>query len=205
MKKKILFLLLMAMAVSFAGCGEKIITEGENNFTDDQQNFADDEKDSLETQAEGALLVLQRIWAAYEEEEKFVAGGGDSHNMVMDEPGKFDMTNTAELNSTLGFPEESADSIDDAASLLHMMNANTFTSGVYHLTDKEKAEEIGAALKENILNRQWICGFPETLIILSIDEEYVLSAFGNDEQIQRFKQKTLETFDETAILYEESL
>lgn len=210
MKKKIALLLLTVMTISLVGCGEKDNTNGNDNAVNDGQVVEDSTLDDttnnegMET-AEGATGILQTIWASYEEENKFAAGGGDSHNMVMDEPGAFDVTNTEELDATLGFPTDYADKIDDAASLLHMMNANTFTSGVFHVTDAENVNAIADALKENIMNRQWLCGFPETLIIVVIDDNYVLSAFGNGEVIETFKNKTTSAFENATVLYEESL
>lgn len=210
MKKKIALLLLTVMTISLVGCGEKDNTNGNDNAVNDGQVVEDStlgdttNNEGIET-AEGATGILQTIWASYEEENRFAAGGGDSHNMVMDEPGAFDITNTEELDATLGFPTDYVDKIDDAASLLHMMNANTFTSGVFHVTDAENVNTIADALKENIMNRQWLCGFPETLIIVVIDDNYVLSAFGNGEVIETFKNKTTSAFENATVLYEESL
>ena len=210
MKKKIALLLLTVMTISLVGCGEKDNTNGNDNAVNDGQVVEDStlgdttNNEGIET-AEGATGILQTIWASYEEENRFAAGGGDSHNMVMDEPGAFDITNTEELDATLGFPTDYVDKIDDAASLLHMTNANTLTSGVFHVTDAENVNTIADALKENIMNRQWLCGFPETLIIVVIDDNYVLSAFGNGEVIETFKNKTTSAFENATVLYEESL
>ena len=211
MKKKIALLLLTVMTMSLIGCGGKDTTDGDddatNNDTVVEDNVADDTTDNTDSNvsAEDAVGVLNAIWATYEDENKFTAGGGDSQNMVMDEPGAFDITNTEELNATLGFPTEYADKIDDAASLMHMMNANTFTGGVYHVTNAEDVTAVADALKENIMNRQWMCGFPETLIIVVIDDNYVLSAFGNGEIIENFKNKTTSAFENSTVLYEEGL
>lgn len=212
MKKKIALLLLTVMTVSLVGCGEKDNTNGNDNAVNDGQVVEDSMEDDTTNNdnenveaKEGATGILQTIWSSYAEDEMFAAGGGDSHNMVMDEPGKFDVTNTEELNATLGFPTDYADKIDDAASLMHMMNANTFTGGVYHVADAENVNTVADALKENIMNRQWMCGFPETLIIVVIDDNYVLSAFGNGEIIETFKNKTTSAFENATVLYEESL
>ena len=213
MKKKIALLLLTVMTISLIGCGEKDTTGGnddaENNNQVVEDNVADDTVTDDTTNdnisAEGAAGILQTIWATYEEDNKFVAGGGDSNNMVMDEPGTFDITNTEELNATLGFPTDYADKIDDAASLMHMMNANTFTGGVYHVTNADDVTAVADALKENIMNRQWMCGFPETLIIVTVDDNYVISAFGNGEIIETFKNKTTGAFENATVVYEESL
>lgn len=213
MKKKIALLLLTVMTISLIGCGEKDTTGGnddaENNNQVVEDNVADDTVTDDTTNdnisVEGAAGILQTIWATYEEDNKFAAGGGDSNNMVMDEPGTFDITNTEELNATLGFPTDYADKIDDAASLMHMMNANTFTGGVYHVTNADDVTAVADALKENIMNRQWMCGFPETLIIVTVDDNYVISAFGNGEIIETFKNKTTGAFENATVVYEESL
>ena len=213
MKKKIALLLLTVMTMSLIGCGEKDTTGGnddtgnndtvvEDNVADDSQ--ADDTTDNSSS-ADSAVGVLNSIWTTYEEENKFAAGGGDSQNMVMDEPGAFDVTNTEELNATLGFPTDYADKIDDAASLMHMMNANTFTAGAYHVTNADDVTAVCDALKESIMNRPWMCGFPETLIIVVVDDNYVISAFGNGEIIENFKNKTTGAFSSATVVYEESL
>ena len=213
MKKKIALLLLTVMAISLVGCGEKDTTE--NNDTVVEDNIVDDATDSTDNTGnedtdntvsfEGAEGVLNAIWATYEEENMFAAGGGDSQNMVMDGPGKFDVTNTEELDATLGFPTDYADKIDDAASLMHMMNANTFTGGVYHVANTDDVSAVCDALKENIMNRQWMCGFPETLIIVTVDDNYVISAFGNGQIIETFKNKISGVYANATVVYEESL
>ena len=215
MKKKIALLLLTVMTMSLVGCGEKDTTNGNddatNNDTVVEDNVADDTTDNTDSNAdsntstEGAAGVLNAIWATYEDDNKFAAGGGDSQNMIMDEPGKFDVTNTEELDATLGFPTDYADKIDDAASLMHMMNANTFTSGAYHVTNAEDVTAVCDALKESIMNRQWMCGFPETLIIVTVDDNYVISAFGNGQIIETFKNKISGVYSNATVVYEESL
>ena len=211
MKKKIALLLLTTMAISLVGCGEKDTTG--NNDTVVEDSIVDDTTDNTEdtdstddvVSTEGAEGVLNAIWATYEEENMFAAGGGDSQNMVMDGPGKFDATNTEELDVTLGFPTDYVDKIDDAASLMHMMNANTFTGGVFHVTNADDVSAVCDALKENIMNRQWMCGFPETLIIVTVDDNYVISAFGNGQIIETFKNKISGVYDNATVVYEESL
>ena len=82
-----------------------------------------------------ALDVLNQVLAVYGEEDRFAMYGGDQENAVMDAPGKFDISKTEELKMNLGLPESQIASVDDAASMIHMMNANTFTGAAYHLKD----------------------------------------------------------------------
>jgi hypothetical protein len=90
--------------------------------------------------------------------------------------------------------------VDEAASLLHMMNANTFTGAAFHLTDAANAQALTDALKSNILSTQWMCGFPDKLLIATVNGEYVVSAFGNAEIMDNFKAKLTEVYGEAAVI-----
>lgn len=192
MKKKIALLLLTVMAISLIACGKK-----------DTANTDDAVKD--ETKVESALEIYQSIWATYEDDEKFSACGGDSENAVMGEAGTFDVTDTEGLDVLLGFPTDCVDKIDDAASLMHMQNANSFTSGAFHVTKADDVQAVADALKENIMNRQWCCGFPDTLVIYKIDDNYLVSAFGKDPMMATFKSKLAGVYADAVLVYEESL
>lgn len=221
MKKKLAIMLLTVMAVSVVACGgqddtntnDNVNTEDsvenntevntENNEAEVESEISTENSDAGASEStSGALDLINSVWATYADDEKFAAGGGDSANMNFEGAGKFDVTNTEELDFNLGFPADQADKIDDAASIMHAMNANTFTSGVYHVTDAANVQTIADALKENILNRQWMCGFPEKLIIVSVDN-YVVSAFGNGELIENFKNKITGVYENASLLYEE--
>ena len=193
MKKRIVLLICGMMILSLFGCGKK--------------------EDVTETPAPEAATVdvadatelLSNVWGTYTEAELFPIGGGDYENVVMDAPGKYDVSKAEEMDSVLGLPQSSAAMIDDAASMMHMMNANTFTCGAYHLTDASKQQAFADALKENIMNRQWMCGFPDTLLIASVGDEYVVSAFGNAEIMETFKTKLTAQYEAAEVMYEESL
>ena len=72
--------------------------------------------------------------------------------------------------------------------MIHMMNANTFTCGVFKLADGVTAADFGAAMKDAVLNNQWMCGFPETLLIRNFGDTYVLVAFGVNDAMTTFEQ-----------------
>lgn len=158
------------------------------------------------TEINAAADVLNNVWSTYPEEEKFFAMGGDYNNMVDGAAGAADITDTETLSFMAYIPVDSIALIDDAATLLHAMNANTFTGAAFHLTDAANAETLTAALKDNIMNAQWMCGFPDTLVIFTVNDEYVVSAFGNAEIIENFKNKVTDVYGESAVLVvEESL
>ena len=141
-----------------------------------------------------ATEILTTVWGTYAEDEMFAAAGGDSENMSMEGPAKFDVSKTEELAYLLNFPAELADKIDDAASLMHMMNANTFTAGAYHVADAADMSTVVDAIKDKVMNNHWMCGFPETLIIVQVGDSYVVSAYGNGELIDNFQSKLLAAY-----------
>ena len=151
------------------------------------------------------LDAFTKIWAAMPEDFRFAAAGGDYENMVMDGPGAFGLT-AAEagenINAMLGFPADLVSKIDSAASLMHMMNANTFTAGAYHFVDAADAQASVETIKSNILARQWMCGFPETLIIVDLGGNTLLTAFGNGQVVDAFKTTTLSTFEGATVVVE---
>lgn len=188
--KKILLIMLCMLTFTMGGCGK---------------NTAKEHAAGVSTVNTSAVEILETVWKTYGEDEKFPIGGGDSANMVMDAPGSFDLANVEELDAVLGFPAAQAESVDDAASLQHMMNANTFTCGVFHVKDKDQVTEVTDALKENIMNRQWMCGFPDTLVIMEVEDTYVVSFFGKTEIIETFKTKVTECYENSSVLTEENL
>ena len=192
MKRTIAIVLSGLLMIGLIGCGKAAETPGDTTVTE-------------AVAATDAADLLTQVWNSYDDADKFAIGGGDYNNMVMDAPGKFDVSMVEDLDAMLGLPQSSASMIDDAASILHMMNANTFTAGAYHVADAANQQTVVDSLKENIMNRQWMCGFPDTLIVAKVGGEYVVSAFGNAEIIENFKNKLSETFSLTDIVYEESL
>ena len=134
------------------------------------------------------MEILEKVWSKYSADEKFPATGGSEKQMKEDMPGKFDVSDAEALDFELGFPKANASEIDDAASLMHMLNQNNFSCGVYHVKDSGNVEALAGKIKENILARQWLCGFPEKLVILTVGD-YIVSVFGAGELTDTFIAK----------------
>lgn len=200
MKKKVLLMMVMMSLLCLFGCGNKANGEGAQQNTEETQT-----NESVKVDVKDATELLTNVWSVYEEAERFPVGGGDYDNIVMDAPGKYDVSKAEEMDSVLGLPQDSVALIDDAASMMHMMNANTFTCGAFHLKDASGQQAFADALKDNIMARQWMCGFPDTLLIVAAGDDYVISAFGNAEIIEIFKTKVLAQYDAAEVMYEESL
>ena len=190
MKKILTLLSVLALTFSLAACG--------NN----SQNSADNNRASVKD----ALTLLNTVWDSYDEADKFPAAGGDmsEDNSVENAPGKFGIDNSENLDVMLGFPASFADKIDDAASLFHMMNSNTFTCGAFHVKDSANVSEIADAVKENIMNRQWMCGFPDKFVIASVDD-YIVAFFGAEDLIDTFKDKLSASYSSTNIICDEPI
>lgn len=186
MKRTLSLILALVMALSLAACGKK----------DDGKNNADAPADSL--------ALLTKVWDSYTDDEKFPAAGGDYENPVEDAPGAVSIADADNLNYMLTLPVEDAGKIDGAASLSHMMNANTFTCGAFHVTSKDDVETVASDLRDAIQSKQWMCGFPDKLVIFTYDQ-YVVSLYGDEELVNTFRDKFTATYSDSAIAYDEAI
>lgn len=133
-----------------------------------------------------ALEILQTIWAKYGEEEKFAVIGGDMGNPVSDGPGSYDLADE-NISYTLLVPEKQLKNVTEAASMIHMMNSNTFTCGVFRLAEGVAPADFGDAMRESVMNNQWMCGFPDRLLIRAFGDNYVVMAFGVNDAMDLFE------------------
>ena len=171
MKKVIAFAMAMAMMLTlFAGCGKSEPVE----TVPAQQLPA------------SALEILETVWADYTDDEKFSVIGGNIEANIMDAPGNYDLAYAENMTWNLLVPADQIPNITEAASMIHMMNANNFTCGVFKLAEGVKAADFGAAMKNAVLGNQWMCGFPDTLLIRNFGDTYVLVAFGINDAMTPF-------------------
>ena len=198
MKKLVALLLAAAMAFACVACGGSG-TDTENNET--------------KVEITDANELLTKVWDEYNatasDELRFPSAGGNVESMIMDTPAKFDTTlEGAEDALTVGYciTKETIAMTDDIATLMHMMNANNFSCAAYHVTEAANVETIVSNVKDDVLNNQWMCGFPEKLIIVTVGEDYVVSAFGNGGIIDAFKTAITSVYGDAAVVsVEESL
>ena len=151
-----------------------------------------------------ALTILNAIWNTYSDEEKFPAAGGDSEHAVDGAPGSFDVSNADSLSYLLTFPADDASLIDSAASLVHMMNLNTFTCGAFHVADANNVARLADDLRTTIQAKHWMCGFPDKLIIVTVGQS-VLSVYGNEELVNTFRDKLLTSYSAATAVYDEAI
>ena len=151
-----------------------------------------------------ALTILNAIWNTYSDEEKFPAAGGDSEHAVDGAPGSFDVSNADSLSYQLTFPADDASLIDSAASLVHMMNLNTFTCGAFHVADANNVARLADDLRTTIQAKHWMCGFPDKLVIVTVGQS-VFSVYGNEELVNTFRDKLLASYPTAAAVYDEAI
>lgn len=195
MKKLISLLLVLVMAVSvMAGCAS-----GGNN------NNETTEPEASVSGPASALEVLENVWALYGDDEKFPVMGGNPEGGVMDVPAVWDTEYLVNLSYSLQLPEAEMENVADAATLIHMMNANTFTGAVLHLNEGVDAAAFAATAKAAVMSAQWMCGFPEKLVIADLGGQYLLIAFGLNDAMGPFAQKLAEAYPAAATLYSEAI
>ncbi len=151
-----------------------------------------------------ALTILNAIWNTYSDEEKFPAAGGDSEHAVDGAPGSFDASNADSLSYLLTFPADDASLIDSAASLVHMMNLNTFTCGAFHVADANNVARLADDLRTTIQAKHWMCGFPDKLVIVTVGQS-VFSVYGNEELVNTFRDKLLASYPTATAVYDEAI
>ena len=151
-----------------------------------------------------ALTILNAIWNTYSDEEKFPAAGGDSEHAVDGAPGSFDVSNADSLSYQLTFPADDASLIDSAASLVHMMNLNTFTCGAFHVADANNVARLADDLRTTIQAKHWMCGFPDKLVIVTVGQS-VFSVYGNEELVNTFRDKLLASYSAATAVYDEAI
>ena len=195
MKRIIAFLLVALMVMSMAACGTKANTETKGS---EATTTAKVEEPA------SALEVLENTWAKYAEDEKFFAMGGftnDGAAAADNAPGNVDMTTSDYLQYNLLVPADNVSMVTDCASIMHAMNANTFTCGAYKVTD---ADAFVTAMQTAIQGNQWMCGFPETLLAVNVGGVIVI-AFGNGEVVTTFQNHLTEAYAGAEILINEAI
>ena len=152
----------------------------------------------------GALSLLTSVWSTYSEDDKFPAAGGDAEHSVDDAPGSFDVSNADSLTYQLTFPSADVSLIDGAASLVHMMNLNTFTCGAFHVSDAGNVSTVAADIRSAVQGKQWMCGFPDKLVVITINE-VVVAMYGDEELINSFRDTLTASYPAAVIDFDEAI
>ncbi len=123
----------------------------------------------VELPYKNALELADKIWNSVPEDKKFA--GGTMAIELGAEGSDYTLTD-------LGLPADLIAKIDDAAMLRHMMMVNQFSAGIFHFKTAEDAEASVAAIKSAIVAKEWMCGFPEKVVVITLPGNYVMSIYG---------------------------
>ena len=164
MKKIIAMLLVLTMALSLAACAKKETADTPADTTPATVEIA------------SALELLESTYNSYANpENRPFTMGGSGDTMSMEGPGAVAITDTDTINYMLLVPAEQTSAVADCASMIHAMNANSLTCAAFKVTGDVDA--FVAGLKTAVLGNQWMCGFPEKLVIATLGD-YVVMCFG---------------------------
>ena len=163
-------------------------------------------KKEVKTLATDALTLLNTGWDSYTDDEKFPAAGGDMSeaNMKDDAPGNVALDDADTVAYLTSFPADMVDKLDAAASLMHMMNANTFTCGAFRLKDAADADAVCAAIRDGLNSKQWMCGFPDKMVIAKVSG-CIVSVYGAEDLVNTFRDKLTAAYENAEIVYDEAI
>lgn len=184
MKKLISLLLVLVMALSLAACTSG--NAGETTGTTTEPTTEPTTAPTTEPVVTGpatALEAMETIWNGWNFEYKDYFMGGGYTNMVNGMPGAVETTDTDALQALLYVPEANWADIQSAASVMHAMNANTFTAAAFNVAD---AAAFAGIMKDTLLANQWICGSPELLLVYTVGNT-VLIAFGTADNVNSYR------------------
>lgn len=209
MKRLIAFILAVMATVTLTACSSAKAKDNHSdnnsssstpaNNTPSSDNSAGSEP--AESAYNDAVSILEDAWDAYPEDDKFPIFGG-STDVAMDydgKPGPFTLTMTDEMANNLKVPGNIMPQVKSAASMIHMMNANTFTSAAFEVDGD--IEAFSTALVDCVNSTQWVCGFPETVITVKVGK-YLIMAFGNGKVIENFKTAATTAVKGSSLVHE---
>ena len=145
--------------------------------------------------ADSALEILEKVWASFADEEKFMAAGGFGDTMNWEGAGSIPTDNEEALMTAQAYFVMDADAVamvDEIAHLMHGMNANTFTAGVFHLKNAADKDAFIASVKASVMGNHWMCGSPEKFVVITVGD-YVITAFGH-AGVTEFSANTVPPF-----------
>lgn len=218
MKRIIAVLMVALLTFALAACGAKddnTTTTTTTTATENVTTVAPTEEvtagtDVVVTDNE-ALNILNTVWATYSMDDAnyFPAAGGDMLTEATtnwEGPAAFGTTGEAAeaFENMLHFPNASVSKLTAAASMMHAMNANTFTCGAFQVADAADIEALTAEIKTTIDGTQWMCGFPEKVLIVTVDNT-IIACVGNTQLVDDFSAKLSTAYTNAAVVIDEAI
>lgn len=204
MKKFIRMLCFVVVVLLLSGCRSNVPQETDGSITpsDDASTNASVNQNA---QQNSSVVILQKVWDQFGEEERFSTFGGDVELGITDNPGSLNLQNVEELVARYQFPESQLGAISEAGSMIHMMNSNLFTAAVVKLSADGDMKHLHEAWRDSIQQTRWIYKQPDKLLLADVDGTHMLMVYGNVDLMKAFSDKLMQQYPEAKILYEQAV
>lgn len=205
MKKRVLTLLLATtMVFGLVACGgdktssetgtetQVETTEGaeagtETNVAEGTENVAAPNVELMYSTS----TLLTNVFDTYADEDKVPFGAIIGEEYVEGVPAEINLEELDIYVNNTKFPAAYNENIAEISTVIHSMNANTFTSVAIKLDGVEDIDTLKADLVESINTARWICGIPE-VILTADDGENLVYAFGATDIVTKFAETLAE-------------
>ena len=210
MKKIIAMLLALTVVLGLAACGNdtaKDTTPATTTPVETTEAPVETTEEFIEETipapaTNGASDLINAIWNAIPEDNKFFAMGGDWNNIADNAAGVYGLEDQEAITATLLIPADQIANVEEAASLMHAMMANNFTCGAFKVTD---AAAFAETMHGMISTNPWMCGMPEKMVIATIGGEHVVAMFGVNDAVNPFEEKLVAAYPDAVIVYSEAI
>lgn len=153
-----------------------------------------------------AEALLQDIWGAFNEKDQFAVSGGDEKNAAQG-PARFEINadNAETFQYLLHVTDEMyAQMENDAATMQHMMNTNTFSAAVVKLKSGVDTKSFADSYQQELNGQQWMCGFPDKMVIAKVSG-CIVSVYGAEDLVNTFRDKLTAAYENAEIVYDEAI
>lgn len=153
-----------------------------------------------------AEALLQDIWGAFNEKDQFAVSGGDEKNAAQG-PARFEINadNAETFQYLLHVTDEMYAQLEnDAATMQHMMNTNTFSAAVVKLKSGIDTKSFADSYQQELNGQQWMCGFPDKMLVLSLGD-YLVIGYGKMDNMDNLQKACAKVDSNCSIVIEAPL
>ena len=169
-------------------------------------------EESQETESEfyieitDATEILTKAWDMYAQEDRFEIMGGHFETAVVGLPAEYDLTQTTDLVQMYCVPEDHVENLDDVATMVDLYNSGRFMAGAFHVTGANDVKDFAEGIQSQVVENEWHGEKPEKLLVVKIDEQYVVSVSGRASLVNEYKQKLEAVYQEmVTVMIEENI
>ena len=215
MKKLICLLLALAMTLSLAACGSKADdkmpeednpAQAETPIDDKQDEPAADDTDKDEKS--GTVVIEPDANKDEKSDEAQKPAEPTKSDSKKDEtPASKPSEPTKPAETPSETPAETPTAQDTGALSLLTSVWSTYSEDDKFPAaggDASNVSTVAADIRSAVQGKQWMCGFPEKLVILT-SGQYVVSVYGNESLVNTFRDKFVAAHSGASTVYDEAI